>query len=289
MTDQTELPEQTTPPTGVGPQLRAARERQGLTVEQVAAETRIPQRHVLTIEAGEFSTLPGRSYAMGFARTMAKTVGLDPQDVAEMVRAEMDAQTWHERPGRQTFEPGDPARAPSRGLVWFSIFAVVVLLAGIFFAARTLFAPAAEMPSLVEQQEQSEAEALAARRSAAAKQGDSPAAPDPAGPVVFTAQGEAWVRFYDAQGRIFREGTLVEGDSFTVPADADGPQIITGRPDLLAITIGGRAVPKLSEELETLTDVPVSAEALLARGDARPAATPSPAAPPGPAASAPAT
>lgn len=273
MTDRSDAPQETAPPRGVGPQLRAAREKQGLTIEQVAADTRIPQRHIETIEAGEFGKLPGKTYAVGFARTIAKLVGLDQDDVVAMVRAEMGEVERDERRTGSTFEPGDPARAPSGGLVWFSIFAVVVLLVGIFFAARTLFAPAAELPSLVEQQEAEQAERLDARRQQAAQEESVPAAPG--GPVVFTAEGEAWVRFYDANGRVLREGTLQEGDSYTVPPDVEGPQLITGRPDLLAITIGGRSVPKLSEELETLSDVGVSAEALLARNNqTTPAAAP---------------
>ena len=67
---------------GIGEQLRAAREARGLTLEQLAAETRIPQRHLQTIEAGEFSALPARTYAIGFSRTYAKAVGLDDRDVA---------------------------------------------------------------------------------------------------------------------------------------------------------------------------------------------------------------
>jgi hypothetical protein len=66
------------------------------------------------------------------------------------------------------------------------------------------------------------------------------------------------------------------GEHYAVPADAKGPQLWTGRPDALSITVGGRQVPKLAEEQATMRDVPVSAEALLARAQA-----PAPAASPG--------
>ena len=264
------------PPPGIGQQLRAARESKGLTTEQVAAETRISQRHIQNLEEGRYDDLPGRTYVIGFSRTIAKVVGLDQDDVVSMVSAELDArQPAESRSRTATFEPGDPARAPSRGLVWFSIFAIIVLLAGIFFAARLMFSPAAELPSLVEQEE---AEQQAAREALAAQQAEEEEPIPSSGPVIFTAQGDAWVRFYDAQGRVLQETTLTEGDTFTVPQDAEGPQLITGRPDLLAITIGGREVPKISEELETVTDIPVSAEALLARGQPDAAATPAPSA-----------
>jgi hypothetical protein len=67
---------------------------------------------------------------------------------------------------------------------------------------------------------------------------------------------------------------MARGERYVVPADANGPQLWTGRPDALAITIGGRAVPKLAAEEQVMRDVPVSAAALRAR--ARPAAQPSP-------------
>ncbi len=252
-----------------GAKLRAARERKGLTLEQVASETRISRRHLESLETGNLEDMPGRTYVVGFARTYARTVGLNQEEIVGLVREELDeaeANEQYDQQTRRTFEPGDPSRAPGGRLLYFSLFAVVILLVGIFFAARALFAPAAEIPSLVEQQRKEEAQAAAERQ--AEQQVDQPqeaAAAEPSGPVVFTAEGETWVRFYDEEGRVLQEGTMQEGDTFTVPADAVNPQIITGRPDRLAITIGDRPVRKLSTEVETLTDVPISADALLAR------------------------
>ena len=64
-------------PIGVGEKLRLAREAKGWTLAQVAADTRITQRHLALIEAGDFTALPGRTYAVGFSRTYAKMLGLD--------------------------------------------------------------------------------------------------------------------------------------------------------------------------------------------------------------------
>lgn len=275
MSDEENVPEDQSPaaaaPQGVGPQLRAAREAKGLTLDQIAAETRISRRHLEHIEAGDFHALAGRTYAVGFARTYAKTVGLHEGDVVAMVRAEMDLEDparEHNGKPQGTFEPGDPARAPGGKLVWFSLFAVVLLLLGIFFASRTLFTPAADLPTLTEQEE---AERAAERAAQAQQQADASASTendtsaDLTGPVVFTAEGETWVRFYDAQGRVLYEAIMQEGDTYQVPADANNPMIITGRPQMLAITIGGETVPKLSYQQETVTDVPVSAAALRER------------------------
>jgi len=258
--DEDDIIAETSAPEGIGTQLRVARENKGLSLEQVAAETRIPQRHLVAMEAGDFAKLPGRTYAIGFARTYAKTLGLDQDRIANSVRAELDVQDEDGyRPA--SFEPGDPARVPSRALGWFAGLAVLLLLAGGFLFFRTIFSPAGELPSLVEQQREQ-----AKTRPAVAKPAAAPAA-NATGPVVFTAAvPNIWVKFYDAGGKTLLEKQMALGESYTVPADAQGPKLWTGRPDALAITVGGKPVPKLAAEQKIMKDVPVSAEALLARG-----------------------
>ena len=250
-------------PGGAGALLLAARKRAGLTLEQVSQETRIASRHLVNLDRGNFAALPGRTYAIGFAKTYAKVVGLDQSDIAEMVAAEMDAQPSGAMTRQQVFEPGDPTRVPSARLGMLSLMALVLLLAGLFFAARQMFAPAAELPSLVEQQQASERAQQAAAGTTTARPS---AAAAPAGPVVFTALEQGiWVKFYDADGMQLMQKLMDKGESYTVPADATGPQLWTGRPDALAIAIAGRPVPKLAEDDMIMRDVPVNAAALLAR------------------------
>lgn len=262
---------------GIGAQLRSVREERGYSLEQVAAETRIPQRHLEKMEAGDFAGLPGRTYAIGFSRTYAKLLDLNQDDVSALVRAELDAQDVDRRQRPASFEPGDPARVPSRLLAWLSVLAVVLVLLGLFFFARTFFTPAAELPSLVEQQQAEQRAAAQTAQRQRAPGAQQPA--QPSGPVVFTALEDAWVRFYTPEGTL-AERVLRRGETYTVPADARQPMIRTGRPEALTVTVGGRPVPKLSEEMRTMSDVPVTAQALLARAQPAAAATPSAATPP---------
>lgn len=269
MTDQIEMPEEFTAPRGAGPQLRYARERLGLSVGDIAARTKISQRHIADLEAGNYAAFTSRTYAIGFARTVAKAVGLDGEAIAAEVRGEINRL----QPATRTtasYEPSDPARVPSQSLVWFSLVALALLLAGLFFAYRTLFSPAAELPSLIEQQEAEQAAAAAAASQAATP------APAAAGPVVFTATDDrVWVRLYDATGQVLLDKELALGESFTVPADANSPMVRTARPEALSITVGGRPVPPLATEMMTLRDVKVDAATLLARPAAQPSAAPS--------------
>jgi cytoskeletal protein RodZ len=250
----------------VGDRLREARERAGMTLKQLSADTRIPERHLVLIEKGDFAALPAKTYATGFARSYARAVGMDERAIAGEVRAELAANEAGDRYRAASFEPGDPARIPSRGLALFSMFALILLIAGgVMFYDRVL-APGSGPGSLLEEQRLAQQAASRSAKQVPA----ATAAPAPVnGPVVFTALEDGiWVKFYDGSGAQLMQKQMAKGESYTVPAEASGPKVWTGRPDALAITVGGKAVPKLAEAEGIVKDVPVTAQALLERGPA---------------------
>jgi hypothetical protein len=65
---------------------------------------------------------------------------------------------------------------------------------------------------------------------------------------------------------------MARGETYTIPAEAQGPQIWTARPEALQVSVAGKILAPLSDRQVTIKDVPVSAAALLARNPA-PAAT----------------
>lgn len=250
---------------GPGMRLREAREKAGLTLEQLSRETRITVRHLQMLENGDLAGLPARTYATGFARSYAKQVGLDDNAIAAEVRAALNEMgSDGVRRTISTFEPADPARVPSALLGWIAALGAIALLAvGFIFFRNLLVAPVAELPSLEQPAPPAQAPS-------------SPAAPAatpsalPAGPVIFTALRDGvWVKFYDGEGRQLMQKEMARGERYVVPADAQSPQLWTARPDALAITVGGRSVPPLSETQRVMKDVAVSAQALSQRGQDR--------------------
>ncbi len=258
---------------GAGARLRAAREARRLELPQIAAETRIPLRHLEAIEQGDFASLPSRAYAIGFTRTFAKAVGLDHAAIIDAVRGELAEGQMHRSSASSGMEPGDPAKLPSAGLAWFGAFAALVLAVGLIAFFSTRFG-AGDGPAPLAPPPAPEPVAAAAPAAGAA-------VPATGGPVVLTATADVWLRVYEEGGERLLEKQLMKDESFTIPATAADPRINTGRPDLLAITVGGKPVPALSDKPEQLSGVPVSAAALLAR--AAPATTAANAATPAPA------
>jgi cytoskeletal protein RodZ len=242
---------------GAGASLRAAREALRLDLAHIAAETRIPVRHLEAIEGGDFESLPSRAYAIGFSRTYAKAVGLDPAVITDVVRSELADGSMRRVLPSSAMEPGDPARLPSSGLAWAGALAAVVLAVGAFAFYNSYFAAGTEPGSLL---------TPAPQAAPVAQASPPPAAPVAGGDVVLTAlEDNVWLRLYEEGGERLIERTLKQGEQVLVPAEAADPRINTGRPDALAITVGGKPVAKLGETPSTISGAPVSAAALLAR------------------------
>lgn len=67
----------------IGQRLRDARVKKGLSLEDVAEQTRIRQRYLLAMEEGDFGSIPGIVYVKGFLKQYAQTVGLNPQEMLD--------------------------------------------------------------------------------------------------------------------------------------------------------------------------------------------------------------
>ncbi|MET0361218.1 MAG: RodZ domain-containing protein [Sphingobium sp.] len=244
-------------------QMRAAREAAGLQLTEVAARTRVPLRHLEALERGDFAALPGITYCAGFTRAYARAVGLDEKALVAQVREEIDAAgDFAAVDAYQIDEPTDPARVPPRRLAWVAGIAGLLMVSGYGLWRMQINTPPGE--DVV-------ADAPVAPSSPALPR--TVQAPVLNAPVVLTAVEDVWLRIYDADGKSLLQKTLVKGESYTVPVDANHPMILTGRPDALAVTVGGRAIPPLGTAERTISDVPIDGDALLGRGTASSAPT----------------
>ena len=116
----------------IGDALAAARRQAGLTITQVSQRTCIRETIVRGIERGDYSACGGDFYARGHVRSIARAVGLDPD---EAVR-EYDATQSPQRPvtAADVFQPSTPVnlkerrRRPNWSLV---LLVGIVAIAGI--------------------------------------------------------------------------------------------------------------------------------------------------------------
>ena len=257
----------------VGERLKAAREQQKLSLEDVADQTRIPLRHLQNLEAGDWSNLPAPTYTIGFAKSYASAVGLDRTEIADDLRNEMGGQRYETGGNAEVFEPADPARTMPRWLVLAAIGAIVLLVVVMtWLNNRSLEPDEAQAPS-----PEVAVTAPAPNAPPAAQPAPQPAQPAN-GPVVLTATEPAWIQVSDGDRTLF-SGELAAGQSFTVPQDAAAPLLKAGKPEALRITVGSATAPPVGQPGRVASNVSLAPADLMRGGSA--ASPPAPSAPPG--------
>ena len=91
----------------LGDTLREAREKQGLTYNDIENGTSIRALYIEYIEKGEYDELPGDVYTKGFIRSYANFLKLD-------VNALVQAFTAERHEGTATAAPAAPKKAPAK-------------------------------------------------------------------------------------------------------------------------------------------------------------------------------
>lgn len=229
--------------TSVGERLRTAREAANMSLEDVATATRIPTRHLQSLEIADYSKLPAPTYTVGFAKSYAAAVGLDKEEIADQLRAELGGTRPAAAHQSEVFEPADPARAMPRWLIFGALAAIVlVVLAATWLNRRSLDAP-----------DDVALENLAGPEAPPVTQpvqGPGPAQ----GPVVITANEQVWIQVKDGTATL-REGILEAGQSFEVPPGAAAPVLTTGKPEALRISVGTADAPPVGPAATTVSNV----------------------------------
>jgi cytoskeleton protein RodZ len=268
--DEGEVPEAGLFPQSVGERLRIMRESAKLDLTDIATRTRIPLRHLEAIERGDYAELPSQTYALGFTRSYARALGADEVPLISNLRDELGREDPTTR-GHMPYEPVDPSRVPSRLLAWTAAAIALLLAVGYgvwrtqYYGTDTEVAAPSDLP----------APPPDVTPTVTTNATPAPAAPA-TGDVVLTATAPVWLKIYDGSRTRLFEKEMAAGESYTVPANAVNPQILTGRPDALKVTVGGREVAPLGPPEKTIKDVGISAVALAARPPVA-AATPAPA------------
>lgn len=259
-----EEPVESAAPT-VGDQLRAARKRKKLSLEDIAARTRIPLRHLESIEASDWEHLPAPTYSVGFAKSYAGVVDLDRNEIGDQLRAEMGSTRAIPSAPPEVFEPADPARTMPKALVIGAIIALLVLVGLMSWLNKR---------SLNEDVTEPEVNQVAAAQQAPPV---PVAAPVAQGPVVLSANEALWMSVYEKGGASYFAGILKPGANFMVPPTAVAPMLGTAKPESLKIMVGQAVAPPVGTPGQQVKDASLLPADLMKAGQQAPPPAPPPA------------
>jgi cytoskeleton protein RodZ len=109
-----------------GEALAARRGERGLSIDQVAASTRIRPEYLRALEAGDYAAFAAPVYARGCLRTYATFLGLDASEVTSSLRAPLESPDLEIKVMKKEKRRGFALSTPGVAA------AALVLLAGVF-------------------------------------------------------------------------------------------------------------------------------------------------------------
>ncbi|CAN5421326.1 hypothetical protein BH10ACI1_BH10ACI1_35430 [soil metagenome] len=112
----------------LGEKLQQAREARGITISEVAEQTRISRLYLESIENNDYRILPGGIFNKGFVKSYAKYVGIDEQEALQDYSELLSQQEGFISDEPKTYKPQvlTDERTNSSSLLTI-IFAVVIL------------------------------------------------------------------------------------------------------------------------------------------------------------------
>jgi cytoskeletal protein RodZ len=227
----------------IGPEIAAARTAAGLSLDDVAAATRVRASVLERIERDDFSFCGGDVYARGHLRAIATVVGGDGAEWVDRFDAEHAAapRTVDLVELEREFAPvPERRRGPNWTLAMGAALALVVTIGAWQALATGGGSAPADVPPPV-----------AAAPSAAPDQPTPSATPSPIDPdagavaaadgvslVVSADDGDSWIGVRDGDGGTLFQGLLAEGTSKRFTDDAE-VSIVIGNGAAVGLTVNG--------------------------------------------------
>ncbi len=245
----------------VGDALAAARRQSGLTITQISQRTCIRETIIRGIERGDYSACGGDFYARGHVRSIARAVGLDPD---EMVR-EYDSSQARPQPitAADVFQPFTPVRLkerrrPNWTMVLLAGLVVVTGIAGYGYFSNSGSPPARQTASTHRSTHSTKSSSHPAAANSAASPAASPApvaAATQAQVAVVARPGKVtWAEFTANNGQVLFQGDIggAAVSTRTVTA-AYGMTVRLGNPGGAELYLNGKLQPMTTTQPVTLT------------------------------------
>ena len=244
---------------GVGSELKAAREAQGLAIDDVAQQLKFAPRQIESLEHEHFDRLPGPTIARGMVRNYARLLKLDPEPLLQRMAPKVDKAPDAGRIAARFRQPVPFSDGTKRSSLLYAGFSLglLVLVGAVAYewqqekATPEFVAPAQSQrpqpeeitPTAAVVQPPTAREpqpAQAPAQPVAEEQEEKPAAAyRPLAPgmhrLVLRTEGEAWLEVKDGDGRMLVSSLNPPGTQ----------RVVRGRPPF-EIVIGNASLVKLT-------------------------------------------
>lgn len=254
-----------------GDRLRSAREKNGKTIQEVAAAARLPIRNIELIEKGDWGPLGAPIFAKGSIRSYGKLLGVDVEPyLGGMTRVEPPQLVSRTRtpPVKRMVDVVAPRLVY---VLMTAIIAVPVWMAATRSpiggveshptASLDSDLPANGNPATTTQSAQAEAQKPVVASIAPSLPSAAPAQAA-TGDVELNFKGESWVQIFGKDGSVVEKGLIKAGESRRFNA-MDLGRMTIGNVSEVVITQGGVAVDTSAFARSNVARIAVSSDGKL--------------------------
>jgi cytoskeletal protein RodZ len=195
----------------VGDALAQARGQAGLSVAQVSQRTCIRETIVRGIERDDFSACGGDFYARGHIRSIARTVGLDPEGLVR--EYDITHGSPHAITAADVFEPSTPIKLKERRAPNWTIVLVLLLVLAVGYGIYRLVAPGGPAKPVAAGTAATSHTRHHSTTRPAASPSPSPAHARHRVVISLTAIQDCWVQFTRPDGTYVTQATVSAGSS----------------------------------------------------------------------------
>ncbi len=271
------MPDKDPPEVSFGEELKRSRVIREVSLESIAAATKISVRHLEALERGDVSRLPAPVFTRGFIRAYAGFLGLDSEEMVNAYLAEIGGGSGR---GGASTPAGPAARGPSVRFIVLGIVAAAIAVligAGVWRSSRQPRTTAPRSVSLPPVSLSPHIRQVAPRPVAPAPNSTSRsapvspvAAPASSAPALLSeaeakgaltlgldVNGDCWVEVFGDERSLF-SGMLHAGDARRFSARKSF-RLTVGNAGRVRVSVNGRDLPPLGKPGEVVREVRLDA------------------------------
>ena len=255
--------------------LRHTREHYGQSLFDIEKALRIRASQIEALEQNNYNQLPGRTYVIGFVRSYAEYLGLDPDYMVNLYKGEMAGQS--PKPELHFPAAASDSQLPAKHIVFISTVFIILALTGSMMlykkntpkpmdtipAAPQIAAPqTVEETPATETADVSPPEVTETTENAAAPEISSPPPVIEQPPAItLTLLQNSWVELRDATGKSLVSRILKKGEVYNLK-NRDDLFISIGNAGGVSLSLGDQILGPMGQKGEVIRNFPVTHEAI---------------------------
>ncbi len=246
----------------VGQMLARTRQKRRREIKRIADQLCIRASYLEALENNQYDVFPGQVYAIGFLRTYATFLGLDPEELVD--RYKKESEFVQPKPVVMPV-PERSAMVPSIPYVLLGLFLIALVWGVWYFASYEPVEKTVALPPIAE------ADPVDVPVVPVMEQKTEPVAtpveavkPQPAiskTRIQIVATQDVWLEIQDEDMFIFNR-VLKSGETFNVPNDSDEMMLKTGNAGGMDIYVDGQKIKPLGPSGAVRSRIKLSVDAL---------------------------